>query len=526
MGERRRRRRPLLPALTAALLAAALAAGVAPTGASAAGGGGSRVTRPGPWTWPSYGGSAQHTFATRTTLTQASAATLAQRWFFPTGTAVTVTPTVVDGTVYAGSWDQYFYAVNLSTGKEEWRFHTFPQPAVTPYPGEVPRDVGSDGGMITSSAWYQPGNGTRPDLVIFGGGYTLYALDAHTGKLYWSHAYTGNPQRPPDPAKDNARIFSSPVVFDGKVLFAVSVDGEQHERGYVVAATLANGRPDWEYQTDRSVSGKIEDNGCGNVWSSGSILPRQGWVVFDTADCNFLDPPPTSESVFALRVSDGSLVWRYRPYHTPKLQCDWDFGATANVGLGRGTRATFLGVGSKDGTYYSLDPTTGHLRWKTNVVFGGFSGGFIATAAYDGSHVYGATALGDFGRFESNGPKLCDPSNPRDVGTQQPSLHAFNARTGAIAWQADHANSLGPTTEAGGLLFNSMAGGLYVTVRDARDGHVLASLPVPTNSWSGIAVVGDAVLLGTGTSATGAHGGIELYTPGGAPPRVPGQPPG
>ncbi len=481
------------------------------------------VTVPGRWTWPTYGQNAQHTFSTRTTLTPRTARTLKQRWFFPTNTAVTVTPTVVDGTVYAGSWNQYFYALDLSTGKEEWKFHTFAQPAVTPYPGEVPRDVGSDGGMITSSAWFQPGNGSRPDLVIFGGGYTLYALNAHTGHLYWSHAYTGNPQLAPDPTKDDARIFSSPVVFDGKVLFGVSVDGEKDERGYVVAATLTTGRPDWEYQTDRSPGGTLEDNGCGNVWSSGSILPKQGWVVFDEADCGFEDPPPTSESVFALRVSNGSLVWRYRPYHTPTLQCDWDFGATVNVGLGAGTRATFLGVGSKDGTYYSLDPTTGKLRWQTNVVFGGFSGGFIATAAYDGSHVYGATALGDYGRFESNGPHLCDPGNPRDVGTQQPSLHAFDARSGKIAWQADHANSLGPTTVAGNLLFNSLAGGLVVTVRDRRNGHVLTSLPVPTNSWSGIAVVGDAVLLGTGTSATGTHGGLALYTPRAGVPRVPGQ---
>ncbi len=43
-----------------------------------------------------------------------------------------------------------------------------------------------------------------------------------------------------------------------------------------------------------------------------------------------------------------------------------------------GGHATFLGVGAKDGTYYSLDPATGRLRWKTNVVFGGFTGGFIA----------------------------------------------------------------------------------------------------------------------------------------------------
>jgi hypothetical protein len=31
---------------------------------------------------------------------------------------------------------------------------------------------------------------------------------------------------------------------------------------------------------------------------------------------------------------------------------------------------TFLGHGSKDGTYYSRNPLTGKLEWKTRVVFG------------------------------------------------------------------------------------------------------------------------------------------------------------
>jgi outer membrane protein assembly factor BamB len=519
-------RRHLGDCLTALVLLLAGGGGLTTVAAApAAASGGRVVTVPSAWDWPTYGQNAQHTFSARTTLTKSSAGTLRQRWFFPTNTAVTVDPTVVDGTVYAGSWDQYFYAVNLYTGKLEWKFHTFPQPAVTPYPGQNPRDIGSDGGMITSSAWFQPGNGTRPDLVIFGGGYTLYALNAHTGKLYWSHAYTGNPTKPPDPTKDDARIFSSPTVFDTRVLFGLSVDGQTDERGYVVAASLATGKPDWVYQSDRNSLGKIPDDGCGNVWSSGSILPKQGWVVFDEADCNFADPPPTAESVFALRISNGSLVWRYRPNHTPKLQCDWDFGATVNIGLGGGTRATFLGVGSKDGTYYSLDPTNGKLRWKTNVVFGGFSGGFIATTAYDGSQVFGATALGDYGRFETNGSQVCDPSTPRDVANQQPSIDAFDAGSGKVLWQGDTANSFGSTTYAGGLVFNSKGLASVVTVRNAKTGKVIDSLPLQAMCWSGISVVGNSVIFGTGTSTQGSPDGIALYTPKGEAPRVPGETP-
>lgn len=475
---------------------------------------------PGPWDWPTYGHDAQHTFHGLTTLTPAQVPALKPAWIFPTGDAVTANPTVVNGVVYAGSWDQWFYAVSLATGKLLWKFHTFPQPAVQPYPGEVPRNASSDGGMITSSAWYQPGAGSRPNLVIFGGGYTLYALDAQSGALYWSHAYTGNPQLAPDPDHDDARIFSSPVVADGRVLIGLSVDGQPDERGYVVAASLATGDPLWEYQTDVSPSGKVLDDGCGNVWSSGSIEPAAGLVVFDEADCDFSNPPPTAETVFALRISNGALVWRYRP-HRPDNECDWDFGASVNLGLNRAGQAVFAGVGAKDGTYYSLDPLTGKLRWRTNVVFGGFSGGFIATAAYDGTNVYGATAIGDFGRFESNGNHLCDPSNPRDSGNEQPSDHAFDAATGAVVWQRDGANSLSATTDAGGMLFDGQALSSDLTVRLARNGALLATVPLPTPCWSGIATVGNAVVLGTGTSAVGSPDGIEALTPGGVTPTVP-----
>lgn len=478
------------------------------------------ITVPGMWDWPTYGHDAQHSFHGRTTLTSSSVAHLAKAWFFPTGDAVTATPTVVDGTVYFGSWDTNFYAVNLATGHLEWKTALNRQDAVTPYPGEVPRDSGSDGGLVTSSAWFQPGNGVRPDLVILGGGYTLYALNAHTGAIYWQHAYTGRPGTPPQPNTDGARIFSSPVVSQGKVLFGLSVDGERGERGYVAAANLANGLPAWVEQTDESSQGTILNNGCGNVWSSGTILPAAGLVVFDEADCDFSNPPPTAETVFALRISDGQLVWRFRP-HRPDNQCDWDFGATANAGVTPDGTATFLGVGGKDGTYYSLDPLTGALRWKTNVVFGGFSGGFIATASFTGTEVVGSTALGDFGRFEHDGNKLCDPSDPRDQAMQDPSAHAFDAHSGRILWQANDSKSLAATTTASGMSFNSLALSPAVDVRKVTTGQLLDTVALPLPSWSGIATVGNAMVLGTGTSAQGSPAGVYAFTPWGARPQVP-----
>ncbi len=475
----------------------------------------------GPWDWPTYGHDAQHTFDGRTTLTEATAKSLKVAWFFRTGDVVTATPTVVDGTVYAGSWDDNFYALDLKTGGLRWKYKLSPQDAVTPYPGQHPRDATSDGGLVTSSAWYQAGSGSRPDLVIFGAGYTLYALDAATGALYWRHDYTGQPERPPDPDKDGTRIFSSPVVVGDKVLFGVDVDGANGYRGYAAAADLDTGDPLWELQTDVNAPGRVLNDGCGSVWSSGTVLPSLGLVVFDTADCDFSNAEPLSESVIAVHIATGRLAWVYRP-SIPATACDWDFGATANAGITPQGTVAFLGVGGKDGTYYSLDPATGHVRWATNVVFGGFAGGFIATAAYDGHRVYGSTALGDFGHFEKDSQILCDPADPRDTATQEPSVDAFDAATGAIAWQSDTAASFAPTTVAGGMTFNGPAiVGNILLVRDATTGGLVTSVKVPGPIWSGVATVGDAIVTGIGSSYSAQPGGIAAITPGGAPPVVP-----
>ncbi len=472
------------------------------------------------WDWPSYGHDAQHTFHGRTTLTESSVRNLRQAWFFPTGDAVTATPTVVDGTVYAGSWDDFFYAVDLQTGKLRWKVRLASQNAITPYPGQQPRDATSDGGLVTSSAWFEPAAGSRPALVIFSGGYTLYALKAATGAVYWEHDYPGVPG-PPNPDNDSTRIFSSPVVADGRVLFGVDEDGQQHSAGYVVAASLDTGEPVWEFQTDVGAEGHVLDDSCGSVWSSGTVLPDLGLVVFGTADCDFSGSAAYADSVMALRIADGTLVWKYHPLgHAPA--CDDDFGASANAGLSADGKTTFLGEGSKNGTYYSLDPATGQLRWSTNVVFGGSSGGFIGTTAYDGRRVLGATALGDFLPTSRGTLPVCDPSDPRDVAQQNPTDHAFDAATGAVLWQANNTASFSATTVAGGMMFNGLAlAAKAIQVRDASSGRLLTQVGLPQFNWSGIATVGDALVFGVGTTASANSSGIEVLTPGGAPPVVP-----
>lgn len=466
----------------------------------------------GPWDWRTYGRGPEHAFSAPTTLTKESVRALKVAWTFPTGDSVTATPTVVGDTVYVGSWDTYFYAINLHSGALRWKTKLLQQNAVTPYPGQHPRDSTSDGGLVTSSAWFQPGSRSRPDLVIFGGGYTLYALNAHTGQVYWRHDYTGRPERPAKPDADSTRIFSSPVVVQGKVLFGVSADGLDRHRGYAVAADLETGRPVWKFETDVDAQGHILNDGCGGVWSSGTVLRQLSLVVFDVADCKATNPTPYAETVIALRIANGKVAWTFRP---PRRDpgCDKDFGATVNSGLDATGATSFLGVGSKDGTYYSLDPLNGRIRWTTNVVFGGPAGGFIGTSAYDGKHVVGSTALGDTG----NGA-VCQPGNPRDTAFQEPSVHALDAAGGGVLWERSGGASFASTTIAGGMSFNGPALKREVQIHDVQTGTRLATIPLANANWGGIAVVRNALVLGLGSTYSGTPAGVAVLTPNGAAP--------
>ncbi|MGH9095939.1 MAG: hypothetical protein ACRDWB_00790, partial [Acidimicrobiales bacterium] len=116
---------------------------------------------------------------------------------------------------------------------------------------------------------------------------------------------------------------------------------------------------------------------------------------------------------------------------------------------------------------------------------------------------------------------LCDPGNPRDTSNQEPSVHAFAAATGKVVWQATMAGSLAATTVAGGMTFNCPAFGAVVQVRSTANGSLLDQTALPAACWAGIATVGDALVLGSGSTYQGSPAGIVVLTPGGGRPVVP-----
>jgi polyvinyl alcohol dehydrogenase (cytochrome) len=482
--------------------------------------------------WPMYGRNLRHTFTNdHSLINPQTVLNLNPAWDFTTEDVVTASPTVVDGVVYVGAWDGYFYALEASSGALIWKFAVdcqntiVPIPPRCPQPPQTPPRFLSDGGLITSSAAVIGGR------LYFAGGKTVYSLDARDGSLLWKRVICGNPEEPnceSDP-NDRTRIFSSPALFDGLVFLGHTVEVNGYRGGFE-ALDARTGEMVWRFEVDPIVHNEAElisdargqqavgqNRGCGNVWSSAAVDTTYRLVFFGTADCHDVAVAPYHDAVIALQADTGRVRWVFRPDR--RGACDFDFGASPNlIDLGLGH---YVGIGGKDGTYYLLDRLTfnphGRLVWSDRVVFGGNEGGFIGSTAVDGSRVFGATAIGDGHIVNPNPADLCDPSNPKDTFLQDPSMHAFDllGRHGRVAWQANQNYSTAPTTVANGVVFSGLLGintifGL--NAYDERSGVLLKTFPMPGSVNSGATPVGKMLFVGSGTTPDGSGSGVHAFT--------------
>jgi outer membrane protein assembly factor BamB len=473
--------------------------------------------------WPMYGRNLRHTFSNpHSRINAQNVASLRPAWSFTAGDAVSASPTIVNGIVYVGAWDGFFYALDAHTGRPLWTFQVDCDQAVVPVPpqclapGENPPErFFTDGGLITASA------AVEHDTVYFAAGKTLYSLRAADGALLWKRVICGNPDDPncAADAADPTRIFSSPAIFEGLVFLGHTADGTSSYRGGFLALEAQSGTTRWRFEVDPllDANGQViggQNRGCGNVWSSPAIDSAHRLVFFGTADCEREPAAPYHQAVIALETGSGHLRWVFRPRESDPHQCDFDFGAAPNV-FDSGSHR-YVGVGSKDGTYYVLHRLTadphGEVAWATNVVFGGMAGGFFGGAAFDGTQIVSATATGDGNPFTQMG--LCNASDPRDTFLQEPSLHAFDAASGAILWEGNLNHSFAPTSMADGVIFSGVVGiePPALNAYDARTGQLLASFPLPGSVNAGATPVGTMLFVGSGNSSDGQGSGVHAFS--------------
>ena len=212
----------------------------------------------------------------------------------------------------------------------------------------------------------------------------LLAIDAKSGKLLWDSVVAD--------AKQNYSITMSPNVFKDKVIVGTG-GGDMGIRGYIAAFDAKTGKEVWRFYTipgpgepgHDSWSGDSWRTGGAAVWNAAAYDPETNLAFWGTGN-----PAPDwdgsgrlgdnlySNSVVALDVDTGERKWHYQ--FTPHDELDYDstqVPVLADVDFGGTPRKVMLWA-NRNGILYVLDRVTGKLLTGKPYVIHNWFGGFGA----------------------------------------------------------------------------------------------------------------------------------------------------
>ncbi|MBN1813266.1 MAG: PQQ-binding-like beta-propeller repeat protein [Anaerolineae bacterium] len=191
-----------------------------------------------------------------------------EMWKYTSYDSVVSSPAVVDGTVYFGSGDQHFYALDAQTGQEVWKVETGGRVDSSPAIYGDAVYFGSYDGCFRAldrktgrEIWCFPtekGSSSSPavvgEMIYFGdmSGH-FYALDRETGREVWKVKVKGAGQ-------------SSPAVANGVVYLGSS-------EGYLYALDARTGAELWKFAAKAGIKS--------------SPIVADGMVYFGSEDGTF-----------------------------------------------------------------------------------------------------------------------------------------------------------------------------------------------------------------------------------------------
>jgi eukaryotic-like serine/threonine-protein kinase len=320
------------------------------------------------------------------------------KWRFRTKGPVLSSPVVNGDTVYIGSSDHNFYALELATGALKWKFETE--------------------GRVSGSAAISNGS-------VFFESYdsNFYCVDATTGKLKWKfktggerrfaakHLHGSEPaaELMPDPFDF---FLSSPVIANNAVYFG-SGDGS------VYALDATTGFIKWRFR-------------AGDVIHASPAL-ADGTLYVGSWDSYF----------YALDAVTGKEKWRFKTGEDPDIHNQQGVQSSAAVANG------VVYFGCRDSKFYALEAATGKQVWT----FSNKGSWVISSPAVHDGRVYFATS--DTGLFHAldaktgvpvfnldfkHWPMFSSPAIAGDfayIGSHQGRLIAINLKTQKQSWSFD-----------------------------------------------------------------------------------------
>ena len=349
------------------------------------------------------------------------------KWAFayPNASRARSQPAYFEGRIYVGSQDGTVYALDLETGCAHWTYQAG---------GEVRSAISVTRVGDSTVAFFGDINGE------------VYAVDTQTGATRW---------RVRADAHADTTITGSPRLY-GDTLYVPLSSREWASaadpaypcctfRGGVTALDTTTGEPRW---TTYSIAEPPELTGTFNdhnvpqhhpagapVWNSPTIDARRNRLYIGTGEAYTSPAADTSDSVLAMDLDTGELVWSFQAtagdawnmacFIGGGSNCPEEDGPDLDIGappmLMTVAGRDVLVVGQKSGDLYALDPdANGALLWNRKIGRGGFAGGVHWGMANDGTTVYAPNADTIFtGRF---------------TGERKPGLFAIDPATGDTVW--------------------------------------------------------------------------------------------
>jgi polyvinyl alcohol dehydrogenase (cytochrome) len=334
-------------------------------------------------------------------------------------------PTVIGGQIFVGSAGGSIYALRAQTGCIQWVYQA--SGPVRAAIIVVPNGKGHAALFGDQTGWF-------------------YAVEAETGKELWKKKVE---------AHDVARLTGAAVAHDGIVYVPVAAWEETRAasskdyacctfRGSLVALRVKDGSQVWKTftvpepkQTGTNPSGVATWGPSGaSIWGAPTFDFKRKLIYVGTGD-NFSDPAtPTSDSIMALNLKDGRVVW------TKQVQSgdvyprgagpDFDIGTSPILAKTSAGKDILL-VGQKSAIAYGLDPANnGEILWEIKVGRGASNGGIQWGMASDSRYVY--AAVSDTSGTRGTGP---DGTPVRKLdSTKGGGMTAIRIDDGTKAWFA------------------------------------------------------------------------------------------
>jgi outer membrane protein assembly factor BamB len=361
-------------------------------------------------------------------------------------------PAIVGGRVFAASIGGVIASFDLATGHAHWR-RRFTTPAYGS--GAGARRLGFFGGVAVA------------DGRVIAASDRVVALDKRTGRTIWR-------SKPLRTSTSDDYFWGPPVVVRGLVLVGSGSGAElPTARGRLSAYSLRDGSLVWSTPTVPPGA-----NGGGVIApASVDLRANLAYVATGSPYRGLPGPNPGTDSLLALRLSDGAIVWSDQVYRGDTHGFDFN---SAPVILGH-----ILVAASKDG-FQAWDRVTQRRLWHRR----------LTPALSKKASVAGPTNGPEGGPVATDGRRIYVLSN--DAARNSCVAAALAPETGRVLWrQRLPSFSFAAPALAGDRLFATGADGMLRGLETAT-GKVVAAVPLGAPSTGAPAVAEGRLVVGAG----------------------------